>query len=97
MVAGRMGGQGAGHTHCMPVACLPLTPCSPRLYSHPQADLIGKGRESKRDRKMRLQAHRQWEEAQDDKELQQASLGHSSAPRQLPVCIADHLQHASRC
>ena len=41
----------------------------------PQADLIGNGKETAKDGKMRLLLHRQWAEAQDDKELQQVMRG----------------------
>ena len=40
-----------------------------------QADLIGKGKETATDRKMRQLLHRQWADAQDDKELAQVMRG----------------------
>ena len=53
------------------ICCLPCPPL-PRLL---QADLIGKGKETATDRKMRQLLHRQWADAQDDKELAQVMRG----------------------
>lgn len=72
---------GAGCCHAAPRRRLPIPPASPTVpftstpRHLPQADLIGNAKETAKDGKMRLLLHRQWAEAQDDKELQQVMRG----------------------